>query len=526
MQITFNKFINMNNSKKIMVSLCLVIMIAVAATCGMLFIMLRSDKILKGTYVHDIDVSSMTKNQAMQAVDEAYGKLSDTLTINVKTDSGTSSYRFSEAGLTPDIEKAVNDAYDLGRSGNTLRNIAAHFQAAYKKSIVDLKLAISQKDFSEFEDKLDSKYHVDPKEWSLSDNMLLTAGVNGKSVDRDKLFDLFVDNIGKLSSLDINLPIKEAAVKPVNLEEVYGKVKQDPQNAKVEVVNNSLTYTEAVSGRDIDKNELSKIVDDLNNKKATSFTLPVKYTPAQIAADTIKSKVFTDTLATAHTQFYTGDPGNDNRAHNIQLAVQKINGKILGPGETFSFNKTVGSRTAEEGYKVAHVFSDGQVMEDYGGGVCQVSTTLFNAAVFSDMDIVERTNHMFVVGYIDIGQDAAVAYDYVDMKFKNTSNYPIKIVGQVTPNNMVVFTIIGTQENPGRKIELQSENVKTINYTTKYTEDPSMAKGSSYVKSYGADGYVVDTYKIVKENGNVISKKKLYTSSYNPLTMEVVRGPQ
>jgi Uncharacterized vancomycin resistance protein len=516
----------MNKGKKIMVSLCLVIMIAVAATCAMLFIMLRSDKILKGTYIHDIDVSSMTVDQARQAVEEAYGKLNDTLKVNIKTDSGTNSYKFSEAGLTPDIEKALKDAYSIGRSGNTFKDIAAHFQSAYKSKKVDLELALSQKDFSGFEDKLDSIYQVAPKEWSLSDNMLLTAGVNGKSVDRDKLLEQFVDNTDKLTSFDINLPIKETATKPINLDEVYSKVKQDPQNAKVEVVNNNLTYTEAVPGRDIDTNELSKIVDNLNNKKTASSTLPVKYTPAEISADTIKSKVFKETLASYQTQFYTGDPGNDNRAHNIQLAVQKINGKILGPGETFSFNKTVGPRTEEEGYKVAHVFSDGQVIEDYGGGVCQVSTTLFNAAVYSDMGIVERTNHMFVVGYIDLGQDAAVAYDYVDMKFKNTSSYPIKIVGRVTSDNMIVFSIIGTQENPGRKIEFENETIKKIEYTTKYTEDASLAKGSSYVKTNGADGYVVDTYKIVKENGSVVSRKKIYTSTYNPLSMEIVRGPQ
>ena len=526
MQITISKFINMSNSKKIIVSLCLVIMIAVAATCGMLFIMLKSDKILKGTYIHDVDVSSMTKEQARQAVEETYGKLSDTLKINVKTDTDTSQYKFSEVGLTPDIDKAINDAYSIGRSGNTFSDIATHFKSVYKNYIVDLQIAISQKDFTNFEDKLDSKYQVSAKEWSLSDDMLLYAGVNGKSIDRDKLFDLFVDNINKLSSFDINLPIKDTPAKPINIDEVYSKIKQDAQNAKVDVVNNKITYTEAVSGRDIDKNELSKIIDDLNNKKIASYALPVKYTPAQISADSIKTKVFRDTLATYQTQFYTGDPGNDNRAYNIALAVQKISGKILGPGEIFSFNKTVGPRTDAEGYKVAHVFSDGQVLEDYGGGVCQVSTTLFNAAVYSDMEVVERTNHMFVVGYIDLGQDAAVAYDYLDMKFKNTSNYPVKIVGQTTSDNRVVFSIVGTQENPGRKIELQSDTVKTIDYSTKYTDDRSMAKGSSYVKSYGADGYVVDTFKIVKDNGNIVSQKKLYTSTYSPLTMEVIRGPQ
>jgi len=502
-------------------------MLAIATTCGLLYIILKSDKIIKGTYINNINVSSLTKEDAKQAVGKEYNKLDDSLKVTIRNGTDSIVFNFAETGFSPDIEKAVDDAYSVGRSGNIFKDIFTNFKSAYTTHKLDLQLAISDKDFSTFLDNLEKRFSVKPIDAALSEkgqNFTLTVGSKGKNIDRDKLFDSFLDNINNLSSFDVNLQFKDVLPKPINIDEIYTQIKQDPQNAKVEVLNNTLVYVDAISGRDIDKNELSKIIDELNTNKTSSKVLPVKYITPEINLDTIKPKVFRDTMATYSTQFYTGDQNNDNRAYNIALAVKKITGKIFAPGETFSFNQVVGARTEAEGYKIAHVYSDGQVIDDVGGGICQVSSTLYNAALYSDMSTVERTNHMFTVGYIPLGQDAAVAYDYLDLKFKNNSSYPIKIVGEVTPDNKVIFSIIGTVNNPNRKIEIQNNIVKNIDFITKYTDDPSMAKGNSYTKTYGMAGCVVDSFKIVKENGIIVSQKKLYTSTYNSLASEVVTG--
>jgi len=527
MQIsTINKYLNMSKQKKIIVSLCLVIMMAVAATGGMVYIMLKSDKVIKSTYINNIDVSSLNKEEALAKLESQY-KDADSLKINVSYNKDNSSYTFSQAGLAPDFGKAVDEAYGIGRDGNFFINAYKHFKSSFKPNYVNLELKTNDDAFTKFIDELLNKYTIAPKDASVTkdgQNVLLTAGTNGVSVDKEKLIDLLKGNLKNVSSFNIDMPVKEEPVKTLKVDEIYAQIKQEPQNAKVEVVNNNISYVDAVPGIDIDKTELSAIVDEINAKKITSKVLPVKYTAPEITVDTIKPKIMKDTLATWSTQFYKGDQNNDNRAYNIALAVKKLSGKIIAPGETFSFNQSVGSRTEEDGYKVAHAYSDGKVIDDVGGGICQVSSTLYNAALYSNMEVVSRTNHMFTVGYIDLGQDAAVAYDYVDMKFKNTSNYPIKIVGSVTSDNRVVFSLIGTSENPGRKVEIRNETVKTLDFDTKYIDDPKMAKGSSYTKTYGMTGYVVDTYKIVKENGNIVSQKKLYTSTYNPLNSEVVRG--
>lgn len=528
MQITaISKLVKMSNYKKLLVTLCLVIMLSIAATCGMLYIMLKSDKIVKGTYINDINVSSLTMKDAKQLVDDKYKSIEESLKINIKNGTDSISVNFLDAGIKPAIDKAVEEAYSIGRDGNIFHNIYANLKSAFKESSIKMQLTVSDKEYTAFIDDLDKKFSYKPVEASISidgQKLVLNAGSIGKSVDREKLFDLFVDNANNISSFDINLPLKDVEPKQINTDEIYAQIKQDCQDARVDVVNNTLTYVDAVPGRDIDKNELSRIVDELNTKKSTSKVLPVSYIKPKVNIEDIKPKVFRDTMATYSTQFYRGDQNNDNRSYNIELAVNKLSGKIIGPGETFSFNQTVGARTEAEGYKVAHVYSGGQVVDDVGGGICQVSTTLYNAALYSDMSIVERTNHMFTVGYVELGQDAAVAYDYVDMKFKNTSGYPIKIVGEVTSDNRVVFSIIGTVENPGKKVEINNTTIKNLDFSTKYIDDPKMAKGNSYTKTYGMPGCIVETYKIVKENGNVVSEKKLYTSTYNPLTAEVVRG--
>lgn len=127
-----------------------------------------------------------------------------------------------------------------------------------------------------------------------------------------------------------------------------------------------------------------------------------------------------------------------NRVFNIQRASNSINNKVILPGETFSFNKTTGPRSYKAGYKKASVIVNGQFIQDDGGGVCQVSTTLYNALLNSNMQIVQRHPHSLPVAYVPKGRDAAVAYDYLDLKFKNNRNVPVTIKSNVSGNTLTV----------------------------------------------------------------------------------------
>ncbi len=322
----------------------------------------------------------------------------------------------------------------------------------------------------------------------------------------------------------VQLEKVELLPEKISVDEYFTLLNREPKNASVKVADNKLVYEAESPGISIDRTTLEAIVSEIENSQDNQVTLPVAFSSPQLGLDALKAMVFRDTLSTKSTQFYTGNTNDMNRGQNIRISVEKINGKILGPGETFSFNQVVGPRTVSNGYKIAHVYANGKVVDDVGGGICQVSTTLYNAALFSDLETVSRTNHMFTVGYIPLGQDAAVAYDYTDLKFKNNTNYPIKIEGWVTPGNQVYFSIKGTNEAPGKIVEITNKTTRVNEFQTKYIDDPNMDEGKSYVKTGGMTGYVVDTYKTIKQNGQVISQNKIYTSVYNPLTSEVVKG--
>ena len=217
---------------------------------------------------------------------------------------------------------------------------------------------------------------------------------------------------------------------------------------------------------------------------------------------------------------------SSNRLSNIRLALQIINGTCLEPGETFSFNETVGKRTTERGFKMATAYSGGEVTEDVGGGICQVSTTLFNAAVKSDMQIVERHNHSLTVSYVDKGKDAAVNWNSQDLKFTNTSDDNVYIICFLTDEKRVVFGLFGKVLPNGETIEIDAETTGSIDYETVYQASLSLMPGTMNVVQKGKKGYTAVAYKVRKDaNGNTLSRELLCKSTYKATNEIVEYGP-
>lgn len=213
---------------------------------------------------------------------------------------------------------------------------------------------------------------------------------------------------------------------------------------------------------------------------------------------------------------------NDNRINNIRLACSSIN-ICLQPGEEFSFNGVVGQRTREAGYKKAGVYVSGELGEEIGGGICQVSTTLFNAVVKADLEITERHNHSRPVSYVDNGKDATVSWGSQDFKFVNSSDEPVYIVAYVTDEWRVKVHVFGKLRTDGLEISVVpvlQETVKPGSDTYKYT--PDLPTGQTRVKSKARKGYRVNTYKAYTDaQGNVVDKVFL-CSSYYPAAAAVI----
>ena len=193
------------------------------------------------------------------------------------------------------------------------------------------------------------------------------------------------------------------------------------------------------------------------------------------------------------------------------------------PGETFSYNKTVGSRTIEAGWKEGTAYISGKVVPSVGGGVCQVSSTLYNTALLANLDITERTNHTFTVDYVAASRDATVYYGSLDFCFKNSRSYPIKIVASAK-NGVCKISIMGIREEIEYEVIIQSKITSYIGNTTVYKEDPTLPIGKEKVEQIGFAGCRSEGYKILKRNGKIVSQTLLSKDTYSPQEKIVRRG--
>ena len=221
------------------------------------------------------------------------------------------------------------------------------------------------------------------------------------------------------------------------------------------------------------------------------------------------SKV-TDLLGSYHTNF---SGSTENRCENVRLATSKINGTVLYPGEEFSVHDAISPIDAEGGYQLAGAYENGQTVESYGGGVCQVSTTLYNAVLLAELEVTQRSNHSMIVTYVSPSMDAAIAGDYKDLKFKNNQDIPIYIEGYISGKDLY-FNIFGEETRPSnRKVTYESEIVSEEDPGTQFvaTADPA----GTLTKTQGKHlGYVARLWKIVTVDGVEESREIWNNSTY------------
>jgi vancomycin resistance protein YoaR len=202
-----------------------------------------------------------------------------------------------------------------------------------------------------------------------------------------------------------------------------------------------------------------------------------------------------------------------SRSKNIELASLKFEGKILMPGESIAFNPTVGKRTLAAGFKEAGVYIAGRHETEVGGGICQVSTTLYNAALLAEMGIEQRYCHSLAVPYVPLGQDATVSWKGPDLQIKNTLPYPIGITTEYQKGSLT-FRILGSKRPEGREVKIERTYIRRIEHETEYVHDPELAYGEEIEVDKGGNGHRLYTYRVVTENGVEIIREDLGLSLY------------
>ena len=204
---------------------------------------------------------------------------------------------------------------------------------------------------------------------------------------------------------------------------------------------------------------------------------------------------------------------SSERISNIKIAAEKMNNYLMMPGDEFSYVNETGPYKISNGYKNAPVIVDGELQSGIAGGVCQLSSTLYNSVLYSGLEIVNIKNHTIPSSYVEKGRDAVVTDSGIDFVFKNSLDHPVYIKSYVLGSS-VVTEIYGSSKDK-KNIEISTNIDSVLEPTVKKVEDPTIEKDKEQVLENGRNGYTVSTYRIYKDsNGNIIEKEKIYTSYY------------
>ncbi|MBS6719610.1 MAG: VanW family protein [Peptoniphilus harei] len=444
-----NKILNIN--KKILITLALILMLIFISV--MYFTEEYTNPYMhKGVKIEDIDVSNLSKEDALKEVKSVTDEMIKNKVVNFTYEDISIPVPLRDFGYKLNLEDAINKAYSYGRSDNLFYNY-----------LDIIKGYIFKKNFVAKPDIEDAK----------REEVILNIG--------NKIFKKALD--------------------------AYPIINED----------GSVTIKDSEIGRYMDINEAKDLIN-LDILHEDKIELPVYKTEPKIYSnyyDGINKK-----LGDFETDYSSSVK---NRKENIRLAASKFNNMKLNPGDEISFNDVVGEISEKTGFKSATVIVGGEYESGIGGGICQVSTTLYNSLILSDLEITERHNHSRPIHYVDLGTDAAVARGYKDLKFKNNTNNPILILSEANGEKLN-FKVLGNGSDRDYEVKIIPQLLGTVSPGVDTIYSDALPEGESTVRESGARGYSYKTYKEIIKNGEVVEKKEISKSYYLPKDKVVVVG--
>lgn len=351
--------------------------------------------------------------------------------------------------------------------------------------------------------KLNPKYNIE----ETIDN----AYRYGKNLNIFRKYKLI--KLKKIKDYSLNLYYDNKVMNEF-IDSIEKDINKEAKNAILTINKGSISIIKEEDGFKLEKDKLKKILyTNMNSKnlKDINEKAPVKILYAKIKQDELKN--INKNISSYSTNYKS--ISSSQRANNIELATKAINGTLIMPKEDFSFNETVGPRTAARGYQEAPVIIDNKVKLGLGGGICQVSGTLYNAILKANINATERLGHSFPTTYIPIGMDATVDYGNIDYKFKNTLDYPIYIEG-IADGSKVTFNIYSNRVLKNKIYNISSEVYETVKPRERYIDDHTLPLGKTQIVQEGRVGYKVKVYRSTIKNGKVIKKELLYNDFYKP----------
>ena len=480
---------------------------------------INNSKIISGVKIEGIDVSGLSKDEAKAKLEAIYNEKKEK-EIPIKYNEFESSINPSMIELNYNIEKAVDEAINVGRNNNIfINNYNILFTLIGKKDI-NVEMTINEEATRKIiEDTganlpgvvIESSYYIE------GENLIITKGKEGIKIDTEGLLTKIKERLDDIAIQNdyIEIPVTTKTPEPIDVDKIHSEVYKEMKNAYY--TKNPFEIHPEVEGVDFNVDEVKAMIAQEDKEE---YTVKLTITKPTVTVNDIGTEAFPDKLGTCTTRY---DERDTDRTTNLKLACQKLNNQVVLAGETFSYNKTLGERTIAAGYKNAKVYENGQVVDGIGGGICQISSTLYNAIVDANLETVERRNHQFVTSYIAAGKDATVVYGMTDFKFKNTRTYPIKIIA-TAQNGIATISIYGNKEAVEYDVTLEVKQISTIPKTTQYVEDASLPVGTEKVKQSGANGVKTETYLVKSLNGKVVSRELVSRDTYNAMPKIILKG--
>lgn len=476
--------------------------IAIIVGCIFLYNADQTGTIAAHVTVAGVDVGGMTQAEAIRAVTEAtkntYTQIPMTVTVlrsQIQIDP-----KVSNASLN--VRAAVKAAFRHGKSGEAV-DISPYLhlnESAIKKALNELGIAYSSTlSQSTYEVTGTAPEHV----------LVVTLGVPEYGLDMNTLYSQVLEAYSaNVFTMEGDCGMIEPA--PLDLQAILDKYYIAPVDATFD--KKTYAIIEGVDGYGFDLEKAEKTLAEA--AYGSTVQIPFTNIPPQITAEMLKNTLYKDTFAT-FTATYESEA---NRDTNLRLACEAINGIIINPGEVFSYNQALGERTAARGYKPGPTFVNGKTTTTIGGGICQVSSCLYNCALMADLDIRTRENHGYAVSYVRLGMDAAVSWGSLDFCFANNTNYPIRIEASASGGTTTV-TLVGTDEKD-YYVEMEYEVLATYNYETTYqtlsADNSDGYKNGDYIVEPHT-GYSIKTYrcKYSKATEQLLSKAEEDASYYS-----------
>nr|WP_300185166.1 VanW family protein [uncultured Agathobaculum sp.] len=451
--------------------------------------------IFPGVTVGTIPVGGMSEQAAADRIMERSGALYEDAKVALTIYQTTYDIPVRDVLESVDGAQSAANAFAVGRTGNPLARMWDVAKALIGKNEAQIAAQVDEDGLEKALEEIVSQALTEPVEptWEVgTDSITIHAGKPGVNFDTKTVRELLDEKIRLMDFEPYEVSTELSDPPAIDIDKIAAEAIGEGTSATVDKTDGKTIIPEK-PGVQFDVEEARSIIGD---GSAESYTIPATVTPAKVTAEDLKEVLFRDTLAQASTNL---DESNVPRTNNVRLASASINGTILNPGDEFSYNGVVGERTEARGYKPAGAYVNGQVVDEFGGGVCQPSSTLYMAVLRADLEVTERHNHSFTVAYTPLGEDATVDYGNLDFRFKNDTDYPIKIVAEQT-NGQMIMTIIGTKTTD-KTVKTRTDVLATYTPETVEKKDNSMKVGQTRVETTPITGYSTRTYKIITENG-------------------------